>query len=82
MSDVIQDNEKTRDILIEQRFHKQIIGQRGDGIKEIRDQFNQVQISLPDPVKKSDIVTLRGPREDVDRCYKHLEKLTKELVSG
>lgn len=77
---VLQDNEKSRDILIEQRFHKQLIGQRGESIKEIRDKYNQVQISLPDSGKKSDIVTLRGPKEDVDDCYQHLIKLNKDLV--
>lgn len=77
----MQDNEKSRDILIEQRFHKQLIGQRGESIREIRDRFNQVQISLPDSAKKSDIVTLRGPKNDVDECFQYLSKLSKELVS-
>lgn len=45
------ENEKERDIVIEQRFHRNIIGTKGDKIKEIRDKFNQVQISFPDPGK-------------------------------
>ena len=40
---VLQENEKSRDILIEQRFHKSMIGAAGGKIKEIRDKFNQVQ---------------------------------------
>lgn len=43
------ENEKERDIHIDQRFHRTIIGTKGDKIREIRDKFNQVQISFPDP---------------------------------
>lgn len=28
---------------------------------------------------KGDIVKIRGPKEDVDKCHKHLMKLVKEL---
>ena len=47
------ENEKERDIIIEQRFHRTIIGTKGDKIREIREKFNQVQISFPDPGKNS-----------------------------
>lgn len=77
-----QENEKTRDIIIEQRFHGTIIGARGENIRDIREKFNQVQITFPDPGKKSDIVTLRGPKNDVDRCYKHLQGVQKDMVSS
>lgn len=36
------ENEKEKDILIEHRFHKNIIGAKGEKIREIRDLFNQV----------------------------------------
>ena len=74
------ENEKSRDILIEQRFHKTLIGAAGANIKEIRDRFNQVQITFPDAGHKSDKVTLRGPKNDVDKCYKYLQKLQSDLV--
>lgn len=82
MIDVIefQENEKTRDIIIEQRFHRMLIGARGEGIRATRDKFNQVQITFPDQGRKSDVVTLRGPKNDVDKCYQHLQKLTQDLV--
>ena len=76
-----QENEKTRDIIIEQRFHGNIIGARGEKVQEIRSMFNQVQISFPDPGKMSDIVMLRGSKQDVDLCFTHLMKVHKELVS-
>lgn len=76
----LQENEKSRDIIIDQRFHGTIIGARGENIREIREKFNQVQITFPDPGKKSDIVTLRGPKNDVDKCYKHLQSMHKDMV--
>lgn len=76
----MKDNEKSRDILIDQRFHMSIIGKQGAKIKEIREKFNQVQISFPDSSKQSDVVTLRGPKDDVDRCYKYLSQLNKDMV--
>lgn len=67
---MFQENEKNRDILIEQRFHRNIIGAKGENIKEIRDMFNQVNITFPEPGVKSDVVTIRGPKQDVDQCYR------------
>ncbi|KAK3594419.1 hypothetical protein CHS0354_037444 [Potamilus streckersoni] len=74
------ENEKTKDVIIDQRFHKNIIGAKGEKIRGIRDQFNQVQITFPDQGKRSDIVTLRGPKNDVDKCAVYLDKMAKELV--
>jgi predicted PilT family ATPase len=76
------ENEKSRDILIEQRFHRTMIGQAGGKIREIRDKFNQVQITFPDQVRKSDVVTLRGPKADVDKCYKYLTQLHQEMIQN
>lgn len=82
MLNEFQENEKSRDVLIEQRFHRAIIGSKGDNIREIRDRFNEVQITFPDPGKKSNIVTLRGPKEDVDKCFKHMQKVQQDMVSS
>ena len=57
-----------------------MIGAAGGKIKEIRDKFNQVQITFPDPSKRSDVVSLRGPKADVDKCYKYLTQLNQEMV--
>lgn len=76
------ENEKTRDIIIEHRFHRQIIGAKGENVREIREKFNQVQITFPDPGKKSDVVTLRGPKNDVDKAHKHLQNLAKDLIEN
>ena len=39
---VERENEVSKDLMIEQRFHRQIIGTKGDNIREIRERFNQV----------------------------------------
>lgn len=75
-----QENEKTKDVLIEQRFHRAIIGTKGEKIREIRDKHPEVQISFPDAGRKSDIVNLRGPRTDVENVYTFLKKMNAELV--
>lgn len=76
------ENEKERDINIEYRLHRNIIGSKGERIREIRDQFNQVQISFPDHGQKNNIVKIRGPKEDVDACYKYMQKMVKELLES
>ena len=69
-------------MIIEQRFHKQIIGSKGEKIREIRDRFNGIQVSFPEPGEKKDIVTLRGPKQDVEKCATHLKKMVVDLVGG
>jgi polyribonucleotide nucleotidyltransferase len=73
------ENEKEKDAIIDHRLFRSIIGAKGARIREIREQFNQVVITFPNPSEKSDIVKIRGPKDDVDRCYKYLMKLVKDL---
>ena len=75
-------NEKEKDLIIENRFHKQLIGPKGENIQKIRDDFSSVQISFPDLGVKSDIVKLRGPKDDVDLCSKTLNKMYKDLLES
>ncbi|KAK3718445.1 hypothetical protein QZH41_014445 [Actinostola sp. cb2023] len=76
------ENEKTRDVIIDHRFHRTIIGTKGDRIKEVRDRYPEVQISFPESSQKSDVVSLRGPREDVDKVFAYLKKLNAELIAA
>lgn len=76
------ENEKSRDILIEQRFHKQIIGAKGEAIGKLREQYPSVVFSFPDASKKSDIVNLRGDKNEVDKVFKQLTALNKELLEN
>ncbi|GIX67510.1 vigilin [Caerostris darwini] len=73
------ENEVSRDLIIEQRFHRNIIGAKGEKIREIRDKFNQVNITFPEPGLKSDKVSIRGPKSDVDACYKYLHQMNNEM---
>uniref|UniRef100_A0A183IEE5 Vigilin n=1 Tax=Soboliphyme baturini TaxID=241478 RepID=A0A183IEE5_9BILA len=77
-----KENEKSRDILIENRFHKQLIGVKGESIKELHQLFPEVIINFPDPGRKSDVVTLRGPKDEVDKCYRHMHQIYKELIES
>jgi len=72
-------NEKEKDLIIESRFHRQLIGPKGENIQKIRDDFASVQISFPDLGSNSDIVKLRGPKDDVDKCTKYLTKMYRDL---
>ncbi|XP_056325157.1 vigilin [Danio aesculapii] len=76
------ENERTKDLIIEQKFHRTIIGQKGEKIKEVRDKFPEVIIIFPDQQQKSDIVQLRGPKNEVEKCAKFLQKLIAELVES
>jgi len=76
------ENEKEKDLIVENRFHRQLIGAKGGEIEKIRKEFTAVQISFPDLGSKSDIVKLRGPKEDVDKCARYFNKLTKELLES
>ncbi|XP_012272523.1 vigilin [Orussus abietinus] len=71
--------DKELEVIIDHRHFRSIIGNRGENIKEIRDKFSQVQINIPSPAEKRDVVTIRGPPEDVDKCHEYLMKLVEEL---
>ncbi|XP_076803941.1 vigilin-like isoform X2 [Clavelina lepadiformis] len=74
------ENERSKDVLIEHRFHKNIIGQKGENIRVIRERFPEVNISFPDASLKSDVVNLRGPKNEVDKCYKYLKHMNDDLI--
>ena len=75
-------NEREKDLIIEARFHRQLIGPKGENIQKIRDEFEAVQISFPDLGSKSDVVKLRGPRDDVEKCGRTLSKMYKDLLEN
>uniref|UniRef100_A0A0N4ZAE0 Vigilin n=1 Tax=Parastrongyloides trichosuri TaxID=131310 RepID=A0A0N4ZAE0_PARTI len=76
------ENEKSRDIIIEQRFHKNIIGNKGEAINKLRHQYPSVSIGVPDASSKSDIINIRGDKVEVDKVFNFLTKLQKELVES
>lgn len=76
------ENEKSKDLIIEQRLHKLIIGQGGKAINELRKQFPSVNFSFPDVNKKSEIINVRGDRKEVDDAAKALQKIAKDLAES
>ncbi|CDW54567.1 General transcription factor 3C polypeptide 2 [Trichuris trichiura] len=79
---VKKENEKVRDILIENRFHRMLIGVKGEQVRELRQKFPDVIVTFPEPGRKSDIVSLRGPKDEVDRCYNALQETYHELLQN
>ncbi|RWS27624.1 vigilin-like protein [Leptotrombidium deliense] len=79
---VEKENNQTvsKELIIQNRFHKQLIGAKGEKIREVRDKFNQVNISFPK--EKSDKVTIYGQKEQVESCYKYLAQINKELLAS
>jgi len=74
------ENERKKDIIIPHKFHKNIIGQKGENIKLIRNEYPGVNITFPDASKNSDIVVLKGPKDDVEKCFRYLKKMTDSMV--
>ena len=76
------ENEKSRDVIIEQRFHGQLIGKHGENINKWRQDFPSVTISFPDAMMKSDIVNLRGDKKEVDQLHAVMTKMQKDLLES
>lgn len=73
------ENEKEKDAIIDHRLFKKLIGAKGEKIRDIREKYANVQIKFPNANESSDIVKIRGKKEEVDACYKHLMRVVKEL---
>jgi len=73
------ENERSKDIVIDQKYHSNLIGKSGKNLNEIRAKFNDIQINIPSVQEKSDIITIRGNKLDVEKCFKHLQQVVKEM---
>lgn len=72
------DNEKEKDVIIDYRLHSTIIGPKGESIRELRNKYPLVNILIPNSSEKNDVVKLRGPKDEVDKCHKQLMKMVKD----
>eukprot|EP00047_Mylnosiga_fluctuans_P012927 m.28404 g.28404 ORF g.28404 m.28404 type:complete len:1218 (+) comp4552_c0_seq1:132-3785(+) len=70
-----QENMRSVDIIVPQRFHRSIIGTGGATIKAISEQFPSININMPKG--DSEIVVVRGDKKDVEAAEKHIRKLVK-----
>jgi len=44
------ENEKSKDVIIDRRLHRSIIGAKGEKIREVKDRYRQVTITIPTPL--------------------------------
>ena len=51
-------------------------------MKEVHDRYPSVHVAFPEPGRRSNTVTLRGPSEEVKQCKRYMEKHAKDVVSG
>lgn len=72
-------DEATDVITLKRRFHRQIIGQGGENIKKLRDEFPNVQISVPDEKSKSDAIAIRGPTKELAMAKDVLNKMARDM---
>lgn len=73
------ENEKEKDVIIDHLWFGTLIGTKGENIRELRETYRNVQIVFPSQNGKSDIVKLRGPKDEVDQCHNKLAAMVKEI---
>jgi predicted RNA-binding protein YlqC (UPF0109 family) len=66
------------DLIIPSKIHNMMIGAGGKLIQSISDDCGGVAIKFPAADAKSDKVTIRGPKEDVEKAEKMLIELSNE----
>ncbi|CAG0883419.1 unnamed protein product [Cyprideis torosa] len=67
---------------IDHRFHGMVIGTKGEKIREIREKFNNVIISFPEPNSRSNIIHVRGAKPDVQACVRYLKAYGEEIADN
>ena len=72
-------DEATDYIILNRRFHRQLIGTGGENVRKLRDEFPNVQISIPGGDEKSDKIILRGPSKELAAAVNKVTKIAREL---
>ena len=62
------------------QFHKFIIGKSGATIKEIRKETN-TKIDLPESGSDSDVITITGKKENVEKAQDQITKIQSEMAN-
>lgn len=73
------DNEIEKILSVDRKLFRNLRGVKGENLREIREKFTQVQIQFPQLNDESDAVKIRGPKDEVDKCYKYLTKYVKDV---
>lgn len=66
------------DIIVPSKFHNYIIGAKGRQIRQIMDECGGVIIKFPPENSGSDKVSIRGPKDCVQKAKQHLIALSNE----
>lgn len=72
------ENIVSEEITIPPKFYNSLIGAGGKLIQSIMEDCGGVAIKFPSAESKSDKVTIRGPKDDVDRAKQQLMDLANE----
>lgn len=72
------ENIVSEEIIIPSKFYNSLIGAKGKLIHSIMEDCGGVSIKFPSADSKSDTVTIRGPKDDVDRAKQQLLDLANE----
>jgi predicted PilT family ATPase len=68
-----------QDVLIAQKVHPRIIGQKGRGIRQIQNQFG-VELKIGRSPAQPDKVSVIGAHEKVEECIDYLLNLEEEYL--
>lgn len=71
--------EASRKLVIDQQLHGSIIGRGGEKIRSIREKFTQVVFTFPEQGSKNNEITILGPADEVEACYKYLDQFHQQL---
>ena len=72
------ENEKSKEVTIEKRYHRFLVAKRAEFMKP----FPDVYISFPRQEENSDVVEIRGPKSDVEKASKLLQKMYEEVKAS
>lgn len=73
------DNEKEKTLNVDRTVLRAVRNIRGESIRDIKERFAQVTILFPALNDDSEIVRLRGPKDEVDKAAKYLVKFFEEV---
>lgn len=71
--------EASRKLVIDQQLHGSIIGRGGEKIRSIREKFSQIVFTFPEQGSRHNEITIVGPAEEVEECYKYLDEFHQQL---
>ena len=76
----ILENNYQAKVPIFKQFHKYIIGKGGATIKGIRKETD-TKIDLPESGNDSDVITITGKKENVDKAQKKIAQIQSEMAN-